>query len=123
MSNLRRSLAWVAAAAAISPLAAQQTPAARLYVVTYVDVYPQYAAEAAKMLEQLSADSRKEAGSVRFEAMRDVARANHFAIVEVWQSRQAYETHRMAGHTRSFRERLQAWLGSPFDERLYSLLE
>ena len=93
-----------------------------VHVVTYVDVYPNFAADTAKLLQHFAADNRKDAGFVRFEALRDVARANHFAIVEVWQSKQAYEAHLALPHSKAFRDQLQPGLGSPFDERLYNAL-
>lgn len=95
----------------------------RLYVVTHVDIMgPAAAAEAAKMLHQFAIDSRSDAGFVRFEVLREPNRLNHFTLVEVWQSRQSFETHLAAGHTKVFREKLQPMLGSPFDERLHALL-
>jgi len=103
-------------------LFAQQKAEPQLHVVTYVDVYPNFADNTAKMLQQFAADNRKDAGFVRFDALRDVARANHLAIVEVWQSKQAYEAHLTAPHTKTFRDQLQMGLGSPFDERLYNAL-
>jgi quinol monooxygenase YgiN len=109
------------AIASIAP--AQQVSTGRLYVVTYVDVYPNFAADAAKAMQQFVADSRKDEGFVRLEVMRDVSRSNHFSIVEVWQSRAAYEAHLGKPHVKAFREKLQAGLGSPYDERLYNLLE
>jgi len=105
------------------PAPAQQEQSQKLYVVTYVDVFPNGAADTNKWLREFAADSRKDAGSVRFEVLRDVERANHFTIVEVWQTRQAYEAHLALPHTKSFRDRLQTYLGSPFDERLYHNLE
>ena len=101
---------------------AQPKAEPQLHVVTYVDVYPNFAAETAKLLQQFAADNRKDAGFVRFEALRDVARANHFAIVEVWQNQKSYEAHLAAPHTKAFRDALQMGLGSPFDERLYNAL-
>lgn len=101
---------------------AQQQAAQQLYVVTYVDVYPNFAADGAKFLQQFAADSRKDAGSVRFEVMKDTARQNHMAIVEVWRDQKAFEAHLAAPHTKAFREKIQQMLGSPFDERLYNLL-
>jgi quinol monooxygenase YgiN len=103
-------------------LFAQQKAEPQVHVVTYVDVYPNFAADTAKLLQQFAADNRKDAGFVRFEALRDVARANHFAIVEVWQNQKAYEAHLTAPHSKAFREQLQMGLGSPFDERLYNAL-
>ncbi|HEV3333691.1 MAG TPA: antibiotic biosynthesis monooxygenase [Bryobacteraceae bacterium] len=114
------ALLWLALAL---PAPAQQDQATKLYVVTYVDVFPQGAADTNKWLREFAADSRKDPGSVRFEILRDVERTNHFTIVEVWQTRQAYEAHTALEHTKRFREKLQMYLGSPFDERLYHILE
>jgi quinol monooxygenase YgiN len=102
---------------------AQQQAAKQLYVVTYIDVFPNFAANTNKFLQQFAADSRKDAGSVRFEVLRDVERTNHFTVVEVWQSRQAYEAHLALDHSKQFREKLQPGLGSPFDERMYYAVE
>jgi len=106
----------------LGALFAQQKAEPPLHVVTYVDVYPNFADATAKLLQQFAADNRKDAGFVRFDALRDVARANHFAIVEVWQSKQAYDAHLAAPHSKAFRDALQMGLGSPFDERLYNAL-
>ena len=100
-----------------------QGPAKQLYVVTYIDVFPNFAAETAKQLQQFAEDNRKDAGFVRFEVLRDVERTNHFTIIEVWQSRQAYDAHLTQAHTKTFREKIQPGLGSPFDERLYNMLQ
>src|SRR5579872_5934466 len=103
--------------------ASAQTADERLYVVTHIDVLGQNgAAEAAKMLHQFAVDSRNDPGSVRFEVLRDPDRLNHFTMVEVWGNRQDFESHLAASHTRVFREKLQPMLGSPFDERLHTLL-
>ena len=104
------------------PALAQQDPAKELHVITYVNVFPAFAADAAKALQQLVSDSRKNAGVVRFEVMRDVARQNHFSIVEVWQNQKVFDAHVAQAGTKLFREKLQPMLGSPFDERLYYLL-
>ena len=48
---------------------------------------------------------------------------NHFSIVEIWNSQKSYDAHLALAHTRAFREKLQAGLGSPFDERLYNNLQ
>lgn len=104
------------------PALAQQEPAKELHVVTYVDVLPAFATEAAKLLPQFASDSRKHAGVVRFEVMRDVSRQNHFSIVEVWQNQKAFDAHVAQAGTKLFREKIQPMLGSPFDERLYYLL-
>jgi len=100
--------------------AQQKGPEPQLHVVTYVDVYPNFAAEAATLLAKMAADSRKEPGFVRLDILRDTMRSNHFAIIEVWQTRQAFDAHTAAPHVRAVREKLQPSLGSPYDERLYN---
>jgi quinol monooxygenase YgiN len=94
----------------------------KVYVVTHVDVTPNYTADATKALHEFAAESKKAPGVVRFEVLQQDSRANHYTIVEVWQTRQAFEAHSAAEHTKRFREKLQPMLGSPFDERLHEIL-
>lgn len=96
-----------------------QAPGDKLFVVTHVDLTPNYAADGAKLLQQFAADSRHDLGVVRFELLQDNGRSNHFTLVEVWENSKAFEGHEAAEHTRNFREKLQPMLGSPFDERLH----
>jgi quinol monooxygenase YgiN len=116
---------WLAPGVLPVSVSAQQKTEARsvaLYVVTYVDVFPNFAEDTVKALRQFAADSRKDPGLVRFEFLQDVVRTNHFSIVEVWQNRQEYDAHLTQEHSRRFREKIQPGLGSPFDERLYNLV-
>lgn len=92
-----------------------------IYVVIHVDVYPTMAAQGDAALKQFAVESRKDTGAMRFEVLQEPARKNHFTLVEVWQSQQAYDGHVAAEHTRQFRERFQPLLASPFDERLHRL--
>jgi quinol monooxygenase YgiN len=93
-----------------------------VYVVTHVDVTPNYTADTTKALHEFAAESKRDPGVVRFEVLQQDSRANHYTIVEVWQTRQAFEAHSAAEHTKRFREKLQPMLGSPFDERLHDIL-
>jgi len=96
---------------------------ARIYVVTHVDISPNHAVEATKLLKQYAIDSRKDRGALRFELLGEPTRKNHFTIVSVWENQTAFEAHLEADHTKEFRGKLQPMLGSPFDERLHILLE
>jgi quinol monooxygenase YgiN len=108
-----------ASAASAAPVAAQAEEL--LYVVTYVDVVTP-SGDTAKVLQDFATASRKDPGCARFEVMRSVDRPNHFAIVEVWRTREEYEAHLGLSHTKQLRETIQPGLGSPFDERLYHKL-
>ena len=117
---------WLATAVVPVAASAQQKAAAKsgaLYVVTYVDVFPNFTDVTVKALQQFAADSGKDPGMVRFDFLQDVVRTNHFAIVEVWRDRQAYDAHLTQDHSKRFREKIQPGLGSPFDERLYNKLQ
>jgi quinol monooxygenase YgiN len=95
----------------------------RIYVVSHVDVLPTEAAAGTKILQQYVADSRKDKGAVRVEVYVQVSRVNHFSMVEVWQNRQALDAHEAAAHTKKFREQIDPLLGSPYDERLHTMME
>jgi quinol monooxygenase YgiN len=101
-----------------------QTANKNVYIVTHVDIAgtPAIVADATRLLREFSADSQKDPGMVRFELLLQDGRLNHFTIVEVWQTREAFEAHSGAEHTKRFREKIQPMLGSPFDERLHGLL-
>jgi quinol monooxygenase YgiN len=122
MSTTRRFLPLLALLALALPQLVLAQPEAPLYVVTYIDVFPNFADGTAKALQDFNAASSKDPGFVRFEVMRDVDRTNHFAVVEVWRTRKEYEAHLGQAHTKQFRESIQKGLGSPFDERLYHKL-
>jgi quinol monooxygenase YgiN len=95
----------------------------RLYVVTYVDLMPNFADDGSKVLETYAAECRKEKGVVRFELFHDIGRKNHFTMVGAWENWAAFDAHLEADHTRQFREKLQPMLGSPLDERLYNIMQ
>jgi quinol monooxygenase YgiN len=123
MSSMRSVLLGMALSGLIQ-IATAQTPAKSVYVVTHVDIAgtPTIVAEATKLLGEFSADSQKDQGVVRFELLIQNGRLNHFTIVSVWQTREAFEAHSGADHTKRFREKIQPMLGSPFDERLHNLV-
>ena len=88
-------------------------------VVTHVDVPPPKKDECIAALKTLVADSRKEAGSVRFEVFQQGNRPNHFTVVEVWKDQGAYDAHITAAPTKKFRDQLTPMSGALYDERLY----
>jgi quinol monooxygenase YgiN len=114
-------LLFVASLLAFAQDAFAQDP--RIYVVTHVDLMPNYAADGAKLLKQFAIDSHNDKGSVRFEVLGEPTRKNHFTIVSVWENQAAFDSHVEASHTREFREKVQPMLGGPLDERLHTLFQ
>ena len=92
------------------------------FVVTHVDIGGQ-GTNAADLLRKLAETSRKEEGNVRFDVLQHAMRANHFTVIEEWQSAKAAATHAAAAHTKEYRNGLGPIAGGPLDERLYRIVE
>ena len=105
----------------IAGAAAKSAPGA-VHVVTHVDVPPPKKDDCVFALKALVDDSRKEAGATRFEIFQQTSRPNHFSVVEIWRSQNAYDAHITAAHTKKFREQLTPMSGALYDERLYKAL-
>jgi len=123
MARLTRSLllaSVVSAALSVAvehPTHAQEPPP--MYVVTYFEVAPAAVKEARALLMAYRDTSRKEEGSVRFDALHRTERPNHFAMVEAWKGLPSQDAHARAPHTKEFREKVQRLLSAAYDERLH----
>ena len=113
-------LTVVLMASAASLAYAQQEP---VYVVTHIDLLPNGVNPGLAAMKQLAAETTKEKDCVRFEVMQQDGRPNHFTVVGVWKDRKAFETHDAAPYVKEFREKLQPFIGSPWDERLHKLIQ
>ena len=92
-----------------------------IYVITHVDTAPPEG-EAPGLLRRLAEASRKDEGNVRFDVLQHTTHANHFTVVETWQSQRALDAHAAAAHTKQYRDQLHPLAGSPLDERLYKII-
>ena len=70
-----------------------------MYVVTHVDIIggEQGVADAIKLMHDFAAESLKDKAASRFEVLQQDGRFNHFVMLEVWQSREAYNAHNSQG--------------------------
>lgn len=93
-----------------------------MFVITHVDIGGQ-GTNAADLLTRLADASRKEQGNLRFDVLQHTMRANHFTVIEEWQSPKAVDAHAAAAHTKEYRNGLAPIAGSPLDERYYKLVE
>jgi quinol monooxygenase YgiN len=91
-------------------------------VVTHVDVIPPQRENGTAITRQLAEDGRKDGGNLRFEAVTQVNRQNHFTVIEFWRDRKAADDHSMTSHTRAYREKLGPASGALYDERFYKVL-
>src|SRR5277367_1930061 len=109
MNSSRRFFAELAFCGLMAmTFAAAQAPGKNVYVVTHVDIAgtPAVVADATSLLREFSAESKKDPGVVRFELLIQDGRLNHFTILEVWQTRDAFEAHNGAAHTKRFRDKI-----------------
>ena len=71
----------------------------------------------------LSEASRKDSGMLRFEVLDEVpAHVNHFRLFEEWANMAAFEAHNRAAHTQTYRQTILQWLGTPYDQRIYRVV-
>ena len=123
-----------------------------VYAVTHIDIIPPEQFPPCKrqvsetgpcgigLVQKLAADSRKHAGSLRFDALTQANRANHMTVVEMWQSAKDQEAHTVHPDTRNFRDGLSGVApggglaadplfvinplsGSLYDEQLYKSID
>jgi quinol monooxygenase YgiN len=88
-----------------------------VYIVSYIDAAFTAKNEVAGLLRQLAEASRKEPGNLRFEALQRTTPSNQFMLLEVWKDQQAADAHAAAAPSKTFRDKLNAHLLSPVDDR------
>jgi quinol monooxygenase YgiN len=88
-----------------------------VYLATYVEVIPNEEVSGAALLKRYRDASRKQDGNLRFEVLQEIARADRFAMLEVWKDKAARENHDKAAGSLSFRERFNAVRSAPCDVR------
>lgn len=106
-----------AATIAAAPVARAQAPAGTAYMVTYLEVLPSAKGEAASLIKQVAAASRKEAGNQRYDILQRVDRNNQFVILEAWSDAKAAEAHASGTALKEFKEKLKPLEASFYDER------
>ena len=93
-----------------------------VYVVTHVDVPPGGRDATMASLRALAERSRKDPGNVRFDAVYQTARTNHFTVIDVWSDQKSSDNHQIAPHTLAFRTQVAPLLGALYDQRSYKPL-
>ena len=91
----------------------------QIFVITHVDVDPQFVDQALPVLDTFVSDSASDPGVQTFALLSQSPTTNHFHLVEVFANQQAFDAHVSVQHTLDFRNDLQPFIGAPYDERLY----
>ena len=88
--------------------------------VTYVEVAPSVTEQAANLLTSYAEASLGAPGNQFFQALKRIGRANHFVILETWDSANTQASHSDSDYAVQFRNALEPLLLSPPDSRPYS---
>jgi quinol monooxygenase YgiN len=94
-----------------------------VHVVSHVDTVGGEKGGGPDLVRKVAEASRRERGSLRYDVLQGMTRANHFTVVETWANQAAYEAHAAAPHTKQYREAMVPVTGSPLDERIYKAIE
>lgn len=101
-----------------SPAMAQQK--GPVTVVAHIDFIPTFLAQGLPALEQFAQQSKSDPGVSSFTLITWAPTTNHFQLIEVYDSLEAFNNHVQAPHTIAFRTAIQPWIGAPYDERRYT---
>jgi len=112
-------LVAMAAGPAMAGLASENIKAKGIVVVTHLDIIPPFVDQARPVLNRFVDDSRRDPGVIVFKMISWDPTTNHFQLIEVFESENAYEEHISLPHTIQFRRDIQQFIGAPYDERLY----
>lgn len=93
--------------------------ARQIFVITHVDVDPQFVPQAQPLLNTLVADSLNDPGVQTFALLSQTPTLNHFQLVESFDNLDAFDDHVSAQHTVDFRTATAPFFGAPYDERLF----
>ena len=83
---------------------AKAAAAGTVYGLTHVDLIGPKKDEGIAALKQLSADSAKESGNLRFDLWQQSNRLNHLTVID-WRGKAALDKHEASEHTRKFATR------------------
>ena len=123
--KISRIALWIVAVSLLTvvPVLADGGDDDRVIVVTHLDIIPTFTANAQPLIEQFAVDSRKDPGVELFIVVSWTPTTNHFQLIEVYRNQHAFDAHIGAAHTILFRSQLQPFIGAPYDERLYQVLD
>jgi quinol monooxygenase YgiN len=123
MQVVHGALIASAVLAAVAGARAQAPENQSADLVTYIEVTPPAEAQAAALLRQVAAASRKEGGNVRYDVLQSTDRASQFAILETWRDGKAFKAHAGGGAMKQFRAALDPLRISYYDERLDTAID
>jgi quinol monooxygenase YgiN len=95
-----------------------------IFMQVHLDVFPPGLAPTLVAVKEVAEAARKGNGNLRYDVVQSVkAPMSHMTLLAAWQSRNAFDAYEMSDYAREFRDKVGPLLGSPFDDRLYVLID
>jgi quinol monooxygenase YgiN len=94
-----------------------------VYMQLHLDVFPPGLTPALAAVKQVAEAARKGEGNLRYDVVQSVKiNVSHMTLFGAWQSRKAFDDYEMSAYGRRFRDAIGPLLGSPYDDRLYTII-
>jgi len=94
-----------------------------VYVISHLDVTPNAIPRLLELMKPLTEGTPRDPGMQSYQILRQApGTGNHFRLFELWASDRAWDAHNLAAHTQEFRNELAPLLGTPYDQRKYTLV-
>ena len=94
-----------------------------VYWQVHLDVIPPFLDKTIAAVKEVAEAARKGEGNLRYDVVRSVKQPmSHQTIYAVWQNRKDFDEYEMSRYSIRFRDAVGPSLGSPFDDRLYTLV-
>jgi quinol monooxygenase YgiN len=104
-------------------MAPQKRTAGQVVVLSHLDVTPNQIPALLEAMKTLSEGSANDAGMMTYQILRQAPGVgNHFRLYEVWTNERDWVAHNTAKHTQDFRNVLYPMLGTPYDQRRYTIV-
>ncbi|WP_343632837.1 putative quinol monooxygenase [Fluviicola sp.] len=76
----------------------------KVYLTAIIKSKPEFTEEVKAVLQNMVIESRKEATCLRYDLHQGVENKNQFVFWEIWESKEALETHNQQPYIQAFRE-------------------
>ena len=95
-----------------------------LYMVLFLDVFPPGLQPTLAAVKDAVVAARKGEGNLRYDVEQEgVGLGNHMIFYAAWQNRDDFNAYEKSAYARHLRDTVGPLLGSPYDDRLYALLD
>jgi quinol monooxygenase YgiN len=94
-----------------------------VFMVLFLDVFPPGLVPTLAAVKDVAAAARKAEGNLRYDIEQSTRGGNHMTFYAAWRSRGDFDAYEMSTYARHFRDIVGPLLGSPYDDRIYGLLD